>query len=248
MSKFVVTCSWDEVPHLSEQAKKELWASIPPFQREARSKGVPQLGSGAIYPVPESDIVVKPFPIPDNWRKVYGLDVGWNRTAAIWLAEDPHSKVWYCWSEHYIGREEPALQAQAIKARGPLCPGVIDPAARGRSQRDGAQLLQDYLDLGLQITVANNAVEAGLYKVWQMLTSGMLKIFETLQYTLEEYRIYRRGEGEKGPVVKTKDHLMDALRYAIVSGRDKAAPAVAPAPRDPRRLMQKGSGSSWMGY
>jgi len=62
--KFCVQATWDDVPHLSEEAKAELLASIPPYQREARSKGVPQLGAGAIYQVPESDIVVPDFEIP----------------------------------------------------------------------------------------------------------------------------------------------------------------------------------------
>jgi hypothetical protein len=73
-------------PHLSAEQKAELWGSIPPYQRDARSKGIPQLGSGAIYPVPESEIVVDPFEIPLHWPRGYGLDVGWNRTAAIWGA------------------------------------------------------------------------------------------------------------------------------------------------------------------
>jgi hypothetical protein len=58
-----VFCTWDEVPHLSQEAKDGLWRSIPPFQRDARSKGVPSLGAGAIYPVPEADITVSDFSI-----------------------------------------------------------------------------------------------------------------------------------------------------------------------------------------
>jgi len=27
---------WDSAPHLMESQKKELWASIPPYQRDAR--------------------------------------------------------------------------------------------------------------------------------------------------------------------------------------------------------------------
>lgn len=245
---YVVTATWDDVPHLSEQAKKDLWASIPPYQRDARSKGIPQLGSGQIYPVSESEITCAPISIPQSWRRCYGLDVGWNRTAAIWLAEDPVSKIWYAWSEHYIGREEPALQAQAIRARGEKIPGVIDPASRGRGQKDGAQLLQDYKDLGLNVTPSKNAVEAGLYEVWQMFSGGMLKIFNTLTNTLEEYRVYRRDE--KGHVVKERDHLMDALRYAILSGRDCAEPGEPPkpvAPVDPHGNNWRQKPTSWMG-
>lgn len=243
-SRFVVTASWDEVPHLTEEAKKALWASIPPYQREARRKGIPQLGSGAIYPVPEADVSVTPFKIPDTWVTCYGMDVGWNRTAVIWLSQDPLSKVWYAWSEHYIGRTEPALQAQAIKARGEIC-GVIDPAARGRGQKDGAQLLQDYKDLGLDLEPSKNAVETGLYEVWQLFSSGMLKVFNNLVCTLEEYRVYRRDD--KGHVVKEKDHLMDALRYCILSGRERAKPILKVKPIQDSQQWG-GAGNEYLGW
>jgi hypothetical protein len=191
----------------------------PPSQREARSKGVPSLGSGAIYPVPEEDILVKDFAIPDLWPRAYGLDVGWNRTAAIWGARDPLSGVIYLYSEHYMSRAEPSINAEGIRARGEWIPGVIDPAARGRSQRDGEQLIQNYSDLGLNLTIANNAVEAGLQQVWHLLVSGKLKAFKSLGYWLEEYRKYQRDE--KGHIKKVNDHLLDALRYLIMSGRDE---------------------------
>lgn len=78
MSKFVVTCSWSDAPHLSEKDKAELRASIPPYQLDARSKGIPMLGSGAIYPVPEADFLCDDFKIPDYFVQSYALDVGWN--------------------------------------------------------------------------------------------------------------------------------------------------------------------------
>jgi hypothetical protein len=40
MSKYVVMAGWDDVPHLDEQTKKDLYASIPPYQRDARSKRI----------------------------------------------------------------------------------------------------------------------------------------------------------------------------------------------------------------
>lgn len=247
MAKYVVACTWENVPHLTPEAIKDLWASIPPHQRDARSKGIPQIGAGKIYPVSELDIVVPRFDIPAKWRKVYGLDVGWNRTAAIWIAEDPVSKVWYAWSEHYMGNMEPSSQALAIKARGATIPGVIDPASRGRSQADGQQLIQTYKDLGLLVTPAKNAVETGLYEVWQALTSGMLKIFPDLQNFLEEYRVYRRDA--KGHVVKERDHLMDCCRYVWLSGRDLAistAIEIIPPQRE-RGRSYGNTGQGWMG-
>lgn len=210
-SKYVVMATWDDAPHLSDKEKKILWDSIPPYQRDARSKGIPQLGSGAIYPVPETDILVDPFEIPAHWPRAYTLDVGWNRTAAIWAARDPETLVKYYYSEHYRGQAEPSVHAEAIRARGDWINGGIDPAARGRAQADGKRLYQAYKDLGLKLSLAKNSVESGIYTTWQNLSSGKSKFFNNLMNFKSEYRIYRRDE--KGAVVKDRDHLMDCVRY-----------------------------------
>lgn len=244
MSKFVVTATWDDAPHLTKEMKDELWKSIPPFQRDARSKGVPQLGSGAIYPVPESDILVDPFKIPDHWPRAYGLDVGWNRTCAIWCAYNKDADIVYLIDEHYRGEAEPSTHAQGIRTRGAWIPGVVDPAARGRNQKDGTQLIQDYKDLGLDLTFAFNGVESGLLEVWQRLSSGRLKVFKSLSNWIYEFRLYRRDE--KGRVVKANDHAMDATRYLIMSGIEKAKLK----PPDKKKMIGRGPKSGergWMG-
>ncbi len=219
-TKHVTICDWDSVPHLSQKEKDEMLAAIPPFQRDARSKGIPQLGSGAIYQVPESDIIVDDFELPKHWRKCFGMDVGWNRTAVIWGAHDMDTDTVYLYHEYYRGQAEPAVHAQGIKAVGDWIPGVIDPASRGRTQTDGNSLAEMYKDLGLKLDFANNAREAGIYEVWERLSSGRLKFFRSLSNLRSEYRIYRRDE--KGRIVKENDHLMDALRYMIMSGLDIA--------------------------
>lgn len=219
-AKFVVMASWDDVPHLSDQVKKELYAEIPPFQRDARSKGIPQLGAGAIYPIPESDILVADFPLPAHWPRAYGMDVGWNRTAAIYGAVDREDSTLYLYSEHYKGQAEPVVHVSSMNARGSWIPGVIDPASRGRAQKDGEQLLQAYKDLGLDLAMAENGVEAGIHRVWERMSGGKLKVFKSCQNWLAEYRMYRRDE--KGHVVKANDHLMDATRYLVASGIDRA--------------------------
>ena len=201
------------MPHLSAQTQRELLASTPPYLRDARSKGTPSLGSGAIYPVPESDIVCAPFAIPPYWRRGFGLDVGWNRTAAVWIAEDPTDRSMYAYAEHYQGQAVPAIHALSIKARGEWIKGAIDPASRGRSQSDGEQLMATYQSLGLKLVPAVNAVDAGIHEVWSRLSFGRLKVFSTMQNWLAEYRLYRRDEN--GKIVKKADHLMDCTRYCI---------------------------------
>lgn len=218
--KHLVTATWDDVPHLSAAQKRELWEQMPPHQREARARGVPQLGAGAIYPVPEEEIAVAPFEIPAHWPRVFGMDVGWNRTAVVWGALDRTADVLYLVGEHARGLAEPEVHAAAIRARGEWIPGVIDPAARGRSQADGKSLLDIYQGLGLDVSCADNAVEAGLYRVWSRLSTGRLKVFANCSHWFEEYRLYRRDA--EGKVVKDRDHLMDATRYLVSSGLDLA--------------------------
>ncbi len=216
MSKFVIIAGWDDVPHLSEDQKRDLLNEIPLFQRSARTKGVPALGSGAIYPLEEEAFVIPDRPIPSHWPRAFGFDVGWNRTVALWGAVDRETDVLYVYSEYYRGQAEPEVHAAAMKSRGAWIPGAVDPASRGRMQSDGLQLLTQYRRLGLMLTPADNAVEAGLFAVWQRLSTGRIRVLASCVNFLAEYRMYRRDEN--GKVVKKFDHLMDALRYLVMSG------------------------------
>lgn len=216
MAKACVLVSWWDIPHLTPVQRTTMLASIPPWQRDARSKGTPSLGAGAIYPIPEADLICVPFEIPYWWPRSYGFDTGWNRTAAIWIATDPDTGGAYAYSEYYRGQVDPAVHAEAIKKRGKWMTGVIDPASRGARGHAGDKLLDVYRGLGLNLELADNAVIAGITQVWDWLSTGKLKIFSTLSNTRNEMRLYRRNE--KGEIVKENDHLMDALRYGVMSG------------------------------
>lgn len=216
----IITATWDDVPHLSEQDKADLWAALPPHQRDARTKGVPALGSGAIYPVIEDQIVVDDMPLPAHWVRCYGMDVGWNNTAACWLAWDKETDIVYVTGEYKRGQAEPPSHAAAIKAPGDWIPGVIDPASAGANQKDGSNLITEYQRLGLKLNFADNSVEAGLFEVYGRMVTGRLKVFKSCHKFLEEFRLYRRDD--KGRIVKENDHIMDCLRYGVQSGLDIA--------------------------
>ena len=220
MSRATVQASWSDVPHLTQKQKDDLWASIPPHERDARAKGVPILGVGKVYPVDETELLVQPFDFPRWWPRAYALDVGWNRTAAVWGAWDRDSDTLYLYSEHYAGQSPPAVHASAVMARGAWMAGAIDPASAGSSQKDGSKLIDEYRGLGLNLLEADNAVEAGIFAVYQRMSRGGLKVFTTCRNWLAEFRIYRRGED--GKIVKENDHLMDATRYLVMTGMRNA--------------------------
>jgi hypothetical protein len=54
--KVVITI--DDVEHYSDDEKKTIIASYPAHKLEARTKGIPVLGSGRIFPIEESKIVI----------------------------------------------------------------------------------------------------------------------------------------------------------------------------------------------
>lgn len=218
--KYCVNMTWDEAPHIDQGEQERLIAQMLPHEKEAKIKGIPYLGSGQVYPILEEDYSCKPFEIPRNWLKCAGLDVGWNRTACVWFATNPADGVSYIYSEHYRGQAEPSVHAQGIKARGPWIPIAIDPAARGRSQDNGLQLIELYAELGLDVFKANNEVEAGILAVFDRLSSGKLKIFTTCENLLAEMRLYRRDE--MGKILKKNDHACDAMRYGVMSALDCA--------------------------
>lgn len=221
MSKYTTFVSWQDVPHLTREQKDTILAGIPPWARDSRTKGIPTIGVGSVYSVPEDEFVIKGLELQSHWPRCFALDVGWKVNAALFGAYDRETGTVYIYDEIYKSKCEPAVVAAAIRARGDWIPGVIDPASRGRSQKDGSQLMSIYRnDLGLDVRPAINAVDAGLTKVWEKLSQGQLKIFSTCQNFLAEYRLYRRDK--KGEIVKQNDHLMDCIRYMIMSGLDRA--------------------------
>lgn len=246
MSKFVVNLTWDDVPHLSEEDKETMLASYLPFERDARSKGIPQLGSGAIYPVVEDDVVVEPFSLPDKWPRAAGMDVGWKKTACIWGAYDAKTDTIYCYSEYYRGYAEPSVHADAIGARGKWLPIAVDCHSDRHSEAGGNALLSTYEKYGLNVMKANNGpgtLDPSILEVFQRLSSGRLKIMSHLLNTLGEFRVYRRDM--HGRIVKDNDHLMDALRYLVMSIQQIMEYAPADEWEDnPRESTHRRSGNS----
>lgn len=187
----------------------------------------------AIYPVPESDIIVKAFDIPPHWRRAYGLEIGPCSTAAIWGALDRQSDVLYLYDEYYGLDCETLAHAQAIRSRGNWI-GAVDPAGGGRHPIDGYRIIQLYRDLGLRVESVNNLVDSGTLQVRQRMSTGRLKVFETLKHYREELRCYRRDE--KGQIPMEGNQLQNAARCLVVGGT--SCMRVAPVPKSPEHYYQ----------
>ena len=230
----VVNMTWDDVPHLDERTKHELLMSYPPYLRDARTKGVPMLGAGAVFPVPEENILVDDFEIPIYWPRAFGMDVGWNWNACVWGARNPDTDVLYIYSELKLSHVEPETFSAAVKGRGKWMIGAIDPASQGSNQFDGRKLIQKYRELDLQLIEADNAVEAGIHEMLTDMYTGKMKVFRSCTELMKEFRVYQRiAEGPKlGKIKKENDHGIDAWRY-LRQTWNKIATVNPDAYRDP---------------
>lgn len=251
MSKALITATWDDVPHLTPEMKEELLSSYPEHERDARTKGVPQLGSGLIYPVPDELVMCDPFPIPAFWPRLAAMDFGWDHpTTVVWGAIDRDTDTTYVYSEYAASKTVVAVHADAIKARGQWIP-VAWPHDGNNDTAAGPGLASQYRDKGVNMMPeraqftddtmdeetknVKASVEAGIQSILTAFNEGRLKIFSTCGGILAEKRWYRR---DKGKIVKVQDDLLDALRYLWMT-REFAR--VRPSERSTRRH----SGESW---
>lgn len=221
-----IAISWDDIPWMSDKAKREILESTPIHLRDTVSKGIPTVGDGAVYPLPIGDLLVDSFPIPAHYEKMYGMDASWNCTAAVFGAKDPDTGILYIYGEHYVGRQVPEVHAASIKSTaGDWMIGAIDPASKKlKGPSDGAEVFSMYRRLGLRLREANNQVDAGIMKVTSLMVAGKLKFFrDTTRALQNEYIVYRR---DKGKIVKEDDHAMDSLRYLVATNQyAKATPS-----------------------
>ena len=211
--KYICRVEWQDVPHLTEADKAALLKEIPPNERDARTKGIPALGSGRIYPVEEEFVVIKPFQIPEYWPRAYGLDFGWTATAAVWVAEDPTTKVRYVYAEYKRGKLIDDLHIEAVKSKGQWIRGVSDPS-KGSRRDDGTLRVDYFRSKGLSLEEGENALAAGISRLHSQFETGSLKIFSNCQELIKEYRLYRYDTKDPNhPARNQEDHILDALRY-----------------------------------
>lgn len=226
--KFVANVTWDDIPHISKAKQEELMATYDDEStRLARSRGIPGLGAGLIYPINQENVSFKIS--REMWGRIeqlpraYAMDIAYTSsgvTAALWGAYEEKTDTWYIYDEYYSKGASTADHAAALKAKGgKWMSGVIDPAAeRGISVDDTRKIITMYNDLGLYLSKANNSVFAGIETCKSRFLSGRLKIcFTMCPYLAKEIRLYRKDE--KGEIIKKDDHLVDCLRYLIMSGQ-----------------------------
>ena len=235
----IVNMTIDDVEHYTPEQRAAIVASYPEHEREARTKGIPILGSGRVFPVAEDAIKVQAFPIPPHWARIVGLDFGIDHpTAAVWLAWDRDTDCIYVTDAYRVRDASIAIHAAGIKARGDWVPVAWPHDGLQRDKGSGDQLADQYRAQGLAMLRqratfedGSNGVEAGISEMLTRMQTMRLRVFSHLNDWFEEFRLYHRKDGL---VVKDGDDLLSATRYALMMRRHAKTHDQAESNRLPR--------------
>lgn len=185
---------------------------------------------GAVYPE-FSKAIVDPFPVPKNWKRLYGVDFGLrDPTVMLEIAIDPVGNTAYITNEHYQSEQPVNHHAKIMQEMmSDAAPGMIlrqpiaDPAGAKRSGVTKRSYFDHYAEYGIWFQPGNNSLEAGIAKVYTYFALGKLKVFSSCINTIREGREYKykenelsaeKNRGEKP--VDYNNHAMDALRYVVM--------------------------------
>lgn len=222
--RVVVSMTIDDVEHYTPEQRASIIASYPAHEREARAKGIPTLGSGRIFPIEEESIKVAPFQIPAHWPRINGIDFGWDHpSASVHCAWDRDADCWYVVKAHRQREATPILFSAAVKAWGTWVPTAWPHDGLQHDKGSGEQLAKQYANAGLLMLKdratfedGSNGVEAGVLDMLDRMQTGRFKVFANLDDWFQEFRMYHRKDGK---IVKERDDLLSATRYALMMKR-----------------------------
>jgi phage terminase large subunit-like protein len=222
--RHLVQMTIEDAEHISAEQRARIFASYPPHEREARTRGVPQLGSGAIFAVPESSYVLPAFAIPDHWPRIAGIDLGFDHPfGAALVAFDRDADCAYVANTHRAKGMTILQHCEVLRGWGAELPVAWPHDAASHDANSAKTYAELYRSHGLAMlwehatfAAGGYGVEASVADLIDRLESGRLKIFNHLSDLLEEMRGYHRRDGK---IVKESDDILSALRYALMMER-----------------------------
>ena len=222
-----------DAQHISKADAEKRILETPEHQRPARIYGLPSAGEGAVFPIADERILVDPFDIPENFKRLAGLDFGWSMqhpTAGVECAVDPNTDTVYVIQEYRESQRTAAEHSLVFRAWGSdlrfswpkdgenITAGSEGIAVAQLYRNAGLKMLREHAQFVPTEASKRNrqsvvSHERGVQEMLERMQSGRLKFFRTCRKILEEKRQYHRKDGK---VVKSEDDLLDALRYVCM--------------------------------
>lgn len=225
----VVTVDMADNPTLGQKEIELALAGMSAEEKAARKEGKFVALHGLIYGDFKKDRHVTPErPIPENVNVVVGIDPGLrNFAGVVWAYLTPDDTMVVFHEGYYHGMTAREVCEEIHKANEALGVHpiyyVIDPAARNKEHQTGRSTQMEYADNGIVTIAGQNSVSAGINRVRERFQTDRLYLQANCPHLIDELQKYRwkqpprTGEDGREAPVKKDDHLMDALRYAVMS-------------------------------
>lgn len=198
---------------------------LPGWKFRMRYLGEFERPAGVIYDVFTDACKVRRFAIPSDWKRYLGVDFGGVNTAAVYFAaermEGKETGRYFIYRTYKAGGKTAAEHKAAILAGEPMI-----PRATGGSWSED-QWRNEFSAAGLPIHEPPiKDVEVGIDRVYGMVKSGRLLVFDDLPDLIDEFESYSRElDANDDPTEKIEDketfHLLDATRYGVSHIEDK---------------------------
>jgi phage terminase large subunit-like protein len=226
---YLKTATWEDAPHLEEGEKARLRLVYPAYELEARTRGVPMMGEGRVFPVSEDELKVEPFEIPRHFAQIVGVDFGidhpaagcrlaWNRDGDILYVVDGYRKA-NATAEYHGPRVKKLSQG--------WMPVAWPHDGMNRDKASGKVLKDQYAAEGVTTMLSMSAryendkggpqaQEPVILDILERMNTGRFKVFATCTEWFEEFRSYHRKDGK---LVAVRDDLLKASFYGVMMKR-----------------------------
>lgn len=223
----MVSMTLEDVQHFTREEREAVIARWRPHEREARARGLPMLGEGKVFQVPEGAIEFNynpnDNPFPAHYAHIVGLDFGIAHPfAAVWMAWDRDSDCLYVYDTYRVEGMSAVHHAVSLNRYGRI-PVAWPHDGNNRDKGSGETLAGVYRRHGVNMLAnhatfvdGGNSFEAGIEDMRVRMETGKFKVAKHLKDWWEEFRQYHRKDGQ---VVKLKDDLLSATRYGLMMRR-----------------------------
>jgi phage terminase large subunit-like protein len=228
----VVQVDMDDNPHLNQDAKTRLLEGLSEEERKARKEGRFVHFAGMVFPEFRDSYHTVDPPDPRTVRDqsvVVGIDPGIRWTGICFVAFDDENYA-LVFDELFLEQKTVPEVAEEIRSRlatWGVTPDfyVIDPSARNRTQINADAVEAEFQRHGIFAVHGQNDRESGILTIKRRLQSDPPSLLvstacKELIYEFGRYRIDPKASQKDSSafeVVKVDDHVLDAMRYALMS-------------------------------